>query len=122
MFIPATVEVVFAFSDDDNDALAHAVRHVAEQFTGTPGKYVKLEDTITSFRAIIDGELDKARADWFGSDAGIFDFLRDALPDIGASSAFLHERPQPLHGFRIGGITSQVKPSQTTNGQHRAVL
>jgi F-type H+-transporting ATPase subunit beta len=31
---------------------------VAEQFTGTPGKYVKLEDTIASFRAIIDGEHD----------------------------------------------------------------
>jgi len=32
---------------------------VAEQFTGTPGTYVKLEDTIRSFRAIIDGEHDE---------------------------------------------------------------
>jgi len=32
---------------------------VAEQFTGTPGKYVKLEDTIHGFRAIIDGEHDE---------------------------------------------------------------
>jgi F-type H+/Na+-transporting ATPase subunit beta len=32
---------------------------VAEQFTGTPGKYVKLEDTIRGFRAIIDGEHDE---------------------------------------------------------------
>ncbi|MDR0500348.1 MAG: F0F1 ATP synthase subunit beta [Coriobacteriales bacterium] len=32
--------------------------HVAEVFTGTPGKYVKLEDTIRSFAAIIDGECD----------------------------------------------------------------
>ena len=31
---------------------------VAEQFTGTPGKYVKLEDTIAGFDAIIDGEHD----------------------------------------------------------------
>ncbi len=31
---------------------------VAEQFTGTPGKYVKLEDTIKGFKMIIDGELD----------------------------------------------------------------
>jgi F-type H+/Na+-transporting ATPase subunit beta len=31
---------------------------VAEQFTGTPGKYVKLEDTIRGFRAIIEGEHD----------------------------------------------------------------
>jgi len=32
---------------------------VAEQFTGTPGKYVKLEDTIRGFRAIIEGEHDE---------------------------------------------------------------
>jgi F-type H+/Na+-transporting ATPase subunit beta len=31
---------------------------VAEQFTGTPGKYVKLEDTIAGFREIIDGKHD----------------------------------------------------------------
>src|SRR5213075_1318589 len=31
---------------------------VAEQFTGTPGEYVKLEDTIKGFREIIDGKHD----------------------------------------------------------------
>ena len=31
---------------------------VAEQFTGTPGKYVKLEDTIAGFDSIIEGEHD----------------------------------------------------------------
>jgi F-type H+/Na+-transporting ATPase subunit beta len=31
---------------------------VAEQFTGTPGEYVKLEDTITGFREILDGKHD----------------------------------------------------------------
>jgi F-type H+-transporting ATPase subunit beta len=31
---------------------------VAEQFTGAPGKYVKLEDTITGFERILSGELD----------------------------------------------------------------
>jgi F-type H+-transporting ATPase subunit beta len=31
---------------------------VAEQFTGTPGKYVKLEDTISGFREIIEGKHD----------------------------------------------------------------
>jgi F-type H+-transporting ATPase subunit beta len=31
---------------------------VAEQFTGTPGKYVKLEDTIRGFKGILDGEYD----------------------------------------------------------------
>jgi F-type H+/Na+-transporting ATPase subunit beta len=32
--------------------------HVAEQFTGIPGKYVPLADTIRSFKMIVDGELD----------------------------------------------------------------
>ena len=32
---------------------------VAEQFTGTPGQYVKLEDTIRGFREIIDGRHDE---------------------------------------------------------------
>ena len=32
--------------------------HVAEIFTGNPGKYVKLEDTIRSFKTILDGECD----------------------------------------------------------------
>jgi F-type H+-transporting ATPase subunit beta len=32
--------------------------HVAEQFTGAPGKYVSLKDTIKGFKAIVDGEYD----------------------------------------------------------------
>ena len=32
--------------------------HVAEVFTGNPGKYVKLEDTIRSFKEILDGNCD----------------------------------------------------------------
>ncbi len=32
--------------------------HVAEQFTGIPGKYVPVSETIRGFRAIIDGEMD----------------------------------------------------------------
>jgi F-type H+-transporting ATPase subunit beta len=31
---------------------------VAEQFTGTPGEYVKLEDTIKGFREILEGKHD----------------------------------------------------------------
>ncbi len=32
--------------------------HVAENFTGVPGKYVPLKDTIKGFQAIISGEMD----------------------------------------------------------------
>lgn len=54
-------------SDDDKLAVARARKiqkylsqpfFVAEQFTGAPGKYVKLEDTIAGFERILSGELD----------------------------------------------------------------
>lgn len=32
---------------------------VAENFTGTPGKYVPLKETVRGFKAIVDGEMDK---------------------------------------------------------------
>ena len=32
--------------------------HVAEQFTGFPGRYVKVEDTIAGFKAILNGDVD----------------------------------------------------------------
>jgi F-type H+-transporting ATPase subunit beta len=31
---------------------------VAEQFTGNPGKYVEIEDTLEGFRQLVDGEVD----------------------------------------------------------------
>ncbi|MFV0421500.1 F0F1 ATP synthase subunit beta [Oleidesulfovibrio sp.] len=54
-------------SDEDKQTVARARRiqrflsqpfHVAEVFTGTPGVYVKLEDTIKAFRGILNGEYD----------------------------------------------------------------
>src|SRR5512143_524897 len=32
--------------------------HVAEQFTGTPGRYVKVADTVKGFRGIVEGKYD----------------------------------------------------------------
>ena len=32
---------------------------VAEVFTGTPGKYVSMKETIRGFRGIVDGEYDR---------------------------------------------------------------
>jgi len=33
--------------------------HVAEEFTGAPGKYVKIEDTVSGFQEIVAGNLDE---------------------------------------------------------------
>src|SRR5207253_692255 len=54
-------------SEDDKMAVARARKiqrflsqpfHVAEAFTGSPGKYVKLKDTVRSFKEILDGKYD----------------------------------------------------------------
>ena len=55
-------------SDDDKKTVARARRmqrflsqpfFVAEQFTGMPGRYVSLEDTVSGFEAILNGEVDE---------------------------------------------------------------
>src|SRR5688500_4358389 len=54
-------------SDDDKLVVARARKiqrflsqpfHVAEQFTGTPGRYVKLADTIRGFKEVVEGKHD----------------------------------------------------------------
>ena len=32
--------------------------HVAEQFTGSPGRYVKVADTVKGFKDIVEGKYD----------------------------------------------------------------
>ncbi len=47
--------------------------HVATQFTGLPGSYVKMEDTIRSFAAILDGECDEIPEQCFSLKGSIDD-------------------------------------------------
>ncbi len=51
--------------------------HVAEQFTGFQGKYVKIEDTIAGFKAILDGEVDEIPEGMF-SYKGTLDEVKEA--------------------------------------------
>ncbi len=52
--------------------------HVAEQFTGRPGKYVKLEDTVRSFKEIVDGKHDALPEQAFYMQGTIEDVLEAA--------------------------------------------
>ncbi|HEY8470234.1 MAG TPA: F0F1 ATP synthase subunit beta [Longimicrobiales bacterium] len=52
--------------------------HVAEQFTGRPGKYVKLEDTIESFERVVAGEFDHLPEQAFYMVGGIEDVIAQA--------------------------------------------
>jgi F-type H+-transporting ATPase subunit beta len=51
---------------------------VAEAFTGTAGKYVKIEDTIKGFKMIVAGELDELPEQAFYMKGGIEEVLADA--------------------------------------------
>ncbi|MBR4681716.1 MAG: F0F1 ATP synthase subunit beta [Elusimicrobiaceae bacterium] len=50
---------------------------VAEQFTGHPGKYVKLADTIKAFKGIVEGEYDHIPESCFYMCGGIEDVLNN---------------------------------------------
>ena len=61
-------------SDDQKQTVARARRvqrylsqpfFVAEKFTGNPGSYIKLEDTIRDFADILAGKYDHQPEDWF---------------------------------------------------------
>ncbi len=52
--------------------------HVAEQFTGMKGKYVKLADTIRSFKEICDGKHDDVPEQAFYMQGAIEDVLERA--------------------------------------------
>jgi F-type H+-transporting ATPase subunit beta len=61
-------------SDDQKQIVARARRlqrflaqpfHVAEQFTGNPGVYIKLEDTIRDAKDILAGKYDEKPESWF---------------------------------------------------------
>ncbi|MEK7481590.1 MAG: F0F1 ATP synthase subunit beta [Patescibacteria group bacterium] len=47
---------------------------VAEQFTGTPGKYVKRDDTVKGFKAILDGAYDAVSEQEF--------YMKGAIEDV----------------------------------------
>jgi F-type H+-transporting ATPase subunit beta len=59
---------------------------VAAQFTGRPGKFVELQDTITSFREIIDGKHDSLPEQAFYMQGGISDVVERAK-EIAAEEA-----------------------------------
>ncbi len=73
---------------DDDKAIVYRARkiqkflsqpfHVAEVFTGSPGKYVKLEDTIKSFKEILAGKYDALPEQAFYMVAGIDEVIAKA--------------------------------------------
>jgi F-type H+-transporting ATPase subunit beta len=78
-------------SDDDKVTVARARRmqrlfsqpfFVAEQFTGRSGKYVKIEETIASFKEIIDGKVDDVPEQAFLYVGGI-DEVKEAARGMG---------------------------------------
>ncbi|MBC7841845.1 MAG: F0F1 ATP synthase subunit beta, partial [Gemmatimonadaceae bacterium] len=74
-------------SEDDKKIVGRARRiqrfmsqpfHVAEQFTGIPGKFVKLEETISSFDRLCAGEFDHLPEQAFFMCGGVEDLMAKA--------------------------------------------
>jgi len=74
-------------SDEDKLTVARARRiqrflsqpfHVAEAFTNTPGKYVKIEDTVRAFKEIVEGKHDDIPERAFYMAGGIEDVVERA--------------------------------------------
>ncbi len=74
-------------SDEDKLSVGRARRiqrflsqpfHVAEAFTGTAGKYVKIEDTVRAFKEIIEGKHDDVPEQAFYMVGGIEEVLEKA--------------------------------------------
>ncbi|MGD2000276.1 MAG: F0F1 ATP synthase subunit beta [Desulfobacterales bacterium] len=74
-------------SDEDKVTVARARKiqrflsqpfHVAEAFTGKAGKYVKIEDTVRSFREICEGKYDHIPEQSFYMKGGIEEVVEDA--------------------------------------------
>jgi len=60
--------------------------HVAEVFTGSPGKYVPLKETIRGFKMIVDGEVDHLPEQAFYMVGGIDEAIKKA-EEMGAKKA-----------------------------------
>jgi len=61
--------------------------HVAEQFTGYKGRYVKVEDTVRSFKEIIEGKHDDVPEQAFYMKGSIDEVLEDAQKMKAATAA-----------------------------------
>ena len=82
-------------SEEDKQAVSRARKierffsqpfHVAEVFTGSPGKYVSLKDTIRGFKGIVDGEYDHLPEQAFYMVGGIEEAVEKAKKIAALSS------------------------------------
>jgi F-type H+/Na+-transporting ATPase subunit beta len=82
-------------SEEDKQAVSRARKierffsqpfHVAEVFTGSPGKYVPLKETIRGFKMIVDGDVDHLSEQAFYMVGSIDEAVKKA-EDMGAKKA-----------------------------------
>jgi F-type H+/Na+-transporting ATPase subunit beta len=82
-------------SEEDKQAVSRARKierffsqpfHVAEVFTGSPGKYVPLKETIRGFKMIVDGDVDHLPEQAFYMVGSIDEAVKKA-EDMGAKKA-----------------------------------
>jgi F-type H+/Na+-transporting ATPase subunit beta len=94
-------------SDEDRQLVNRARRierflsqpfHVAEQFTGTPGQYVAIADTVRSFREVLDGKHDELPESAFFMKGSIDDVLAGVKEDSGRRRGRQEEKDEEQNG------------------------
>ncbi|HWH93492.1 MAG TPA: F0F1 ATP synthase subunit beta, partial [Baekduia sp.] len=108
-------------SDEDKQLVNRARRmerflsqpfHVAEQFTGTPGQYVPIGETVRSFREVLDGKHDDLPESAFFLKGGIDQVVESAR---GGSSKQDEQEQKEEEASEDGGETQGSGDTQTTS-------
>jgi F-type H+-transporting ATPase subunit beta len=113
-------------SDEDKLVVARARKiqrflsqpnFVAEQFTGTPGQYVKLEDTIKGFQEIIAGKHDDLPEQAFYMVGGIEMAVEKGRQLSGEGGAKAEEEPAGgPEDTAVAEREAEPEPAATTPG------
>ena len=94
--------------------------HVAEVFTGIPGKFVQIEDTVASFKAVVDGEYDHLPEAAFYMVGGIEEAVAKAEK---LAAGGVRNPPLPSgEGSRGGGCRTSARqphPNPSLKGRGR---
>jgi F-type H+-transporting ATPase subunit beta len=83
--------------------------HVAEQFTGTPGIYVPIDETVRSFREVLDGKHDELPESAF--------FMKGGIDEVVSAAGGGSERKEePKAEAEAEPEQSEAEPEQSEDG------
>ena len=107
-------------SDDDKLMVARARKiqrflsqpfHVAEQFTGCKGKYVKVADTVRGFKEIVEGKHDDIPEQAF--------YMQGTIDDVLERAEQMQGGPVSFHGGHVSARGGDARAALRARGRDR---